>query len=718
MAQIDNGKFRLAYPVSPIYQEMKSFLDLESPTRSSFSLSNSEFVHTGHNDSSFLLLDSVPGAAAIMDANAPSTFEKSESIASSTSARNSSHAARLGSSNSLATLPLSVSTVTTCATSHSSMRSRKQHDTLSNANQPFCRVRAPSCTDSSDVIEQAHINDPQNHKQAGLRPVDNYGVENALTPLQLQPECRSPNQHGRPIPASKPLQRSAHRRPLSSDGQSQPLALTRDEFEALPPTIQRKYFSTLERLRIIRSQDHPGKDNSGSQILGSVCSALTCNEEDKRPTLRLGFGDDELENAPHRRSQGPALRIYAKPGNWLRRNCHASCDQLRGSRPRQSVILDATEESILRIKRQPHFDSLPGRLTSTKPKPDVMVSLTADAKTMGPDLKSTADSMYESLRCLEDDEDLDLTLCLNKHQFDLRSEDVTAQKHRPSFRRHLSMSKLPFSSRAPSTSSRPTTKDTTTSPPLTGSPHASMPGSPVHSHVRRRSRALSLMSPNKQSAPEASLSIDPAAAHYQDPDARMKLRVYLASPHKFDEAVEFGFPSIEEVQSNARCPGRPNAVLQYEQPTSAADKLSRTPEDDSSSIYSDEVSSAEPDSPKTPEVMEKSVAVKPVRLSQEKDLIANKIDYAQAPAAYREMTLRMTLTRPDLRANEDQIYGWQKVPNNGRKSLAREESLSPVSATGNSKESIERHLATLEHEHLLANDNGVMKRLWNRVRRS
>ena len=25
----------------------------------------------------------------------------------------------------------------------------------------------------------------------------------------------------------------------------------------------------------------------------------------------------------------------------------------------------------------------------------------------------------------------------------------------------------------------------------------------------------------------------------------------------------------------------------------------------------------------------------------------------------REMTLRMTLTRPDLRADEDQLYGWQ-----------------------------------------------------------
>ena len=37
--------------------------------------------------------------------------------------------------------------------------------------------------------------------------------------------------------------------------------------------------------------------------------------------------------------------------------------------------------------------------------------------------------------------------------------------------------------------------------------------------------------------------IDPEAKHYQDPEARMKLRLYLASPQKFDEAIEFGFPA-------------------------------------------------------------------------------------------------------------------------------------------------------------------------------
>jgi hypothetical protein len=39
--------------------------------------------------------------------------------------------------------------------------------------------------------------------------------------------------------------------------------------------------------------------------------------------------------------------------------------------------------------------------------------------------------------------------------------------------------------------------------------------------------------------------VDPEAAHYQDPEARKKLRTYL-SPQKFDEAIQFGFSATPE----------------------------------------------------------------------------------------------------------------------------------------------------------------------------
>ncbi|KAJ3493944.1 hypothetical protein NLG97_g4403 [Lecanicillium saksenae] len=80
------------------------------------------------------------------------------------------------------------------------------------------------------------------------------------------------------------------------------------------------------------------------------------------------------------------------------------------------------------------------------------------------------------------------------------------------------------------------------------------------------------------------------------------------------------------------------------------------------------------------------------------------------------MTLRMTLTRPDLRANEDQIYGWQKTrptTSDGPRSP-----LGPKTEDDLKKDSIERQLAAIDQENLLYPEQSSMKRFWNRVRRS
>ncbi|PHH93283.1 hypothetical protein CDD83_8794 [Cordyceps sp. RAO-2017] len=319
------------------------------------------------------------------------------------------------------------------------------------------------------------------------------------------------------------------------------------------------------------------------------------------------------------------------------------------------------------------------------------------------DLDKTAESIYDSFRWLEEDDELDLRLFLDDYHLNLREEVLAPSKsqgQRPSFRRHLSISKLPFGGRVSGTFTRPATK---------GDASPRSPTSPVLSssgHVRRRSRALSLMTPSKQPMTDVSTMMDPAASHYQDPDARMKLRVYLASPHKFDEAIEFGFPSIEEVQSLEHL-GHSREGSDQEAP-----RLQTFLEDDASSVYS-EPSAAEPESPRTPEAADKTLPVRPARVSQETGP-GPKADYAQAPASSREMTLRMTLTRPDLRSHEEQMYGWQKVPA-GRRSQTRDEAPSPMSLSR--KESIERQFAAMDQEEL-ANDNGVVKRFWHRVRRT
>lgn len=320
-----------------------------------------------------------------------------------------------------------------------------------------------------------------------------------------------------------------------------------------------------------------------------------------------------------------------------------------------------------------------------------------------PDLSG---SIYDSFRWLETDDKLDLRLFLDDYHLNLRDEVLAPTKsrtRRPSFRRHMSISKLPFGSRGSGTFSRPSTKDEL-SPTSPSSPVFGNPG-----HVRRRSRALSLMAP-RQSLPDVATTtttIDTAASHYQDPEARMKLRVYLASPHKFDEAIEFGFPSIEEVQSQE--------ARRQEQPSKRHDppRPHTFLQDDASSIYSEE-SATEPDSPKTPGAPDKPLPVRPVRISQDTGSASGtKLDYGNAPtSSSREMTLRMTLTRHDLRSSEDHMYGWQKSVAGGKSHTRDDAPLSPLPMAA-----IEQQLAALDAEDV-ADDGGVVRRFWNRVRRT
>ena len=82
--------------------------------------------------------------------------------------------------------------------------------------------------------------------------------------------------------------------------------------------------------------------------------------------------------------------------------------------------------------------------------------------------------------------------------------------------------------------------------------------------------------------------------------------------------------------------------------------------------------------------------------------------YTHAMAGSREMTLRMTLTRPDLRADEKSIYGWQNASKLPKDPLAVQEM-------------DERHMRGPfggldgwgpDEEK----DNGVVKRLWKKVK--
>lgn len=312
------------------------------------------------------------------------------------------------------------------------------------------------------------------------------------------------------------------------------------------------------------------------------------------------------------------------------------------------------------------------------------------------DLQGEIDSFKQSFPWLEDNGDLDLRLGLEDYQRNLREENSQASrgqlKKPASFRHNLSISRL--SLHRPSQSySRPATRDTNLT---TATYQRSNP--PSAGHNRKNSRTLSLISGNRQKMAENN-AFDATAAHYQDPEARMKLRVYLASPQKFDEALEFGFPSLDETSDQSD-----QCSSQFRPLEIHLDKELSMDDDDKASTYSDHSTATDLDSPKTPTLMEKPTVVPG--------------DYSLLPRASREMTLRMTLTRPDLRAEDEKIYGWQQGAV-VQKSHLRSDSWTPSIHVREltPKESIEKQLATLDEENFGAHDEGVVRRFWKRVRR-
>ena len=251
--------------------------------------------------------------------------------------------------------------------------------------------------------------------------------------------------------------------------------------------------------------------------------------------------------------------------------------------------------------------------------------------------------MLADFRWLEEDSELDLRLDDYHTAVKETSQPNAIPQRRPSFRRHLSLSSLPFR-RSASLSSPPQSSPTANVP-------SSVPPSP---------RPLStFFSPSNHRAQLSTSSIDPKASHYQDPAARLKLRVYLASPQKFDEAIEFGFPSSQEQLRYARSKNGPRL-------TQESGRTFYTDETPSLSVDGDDDREADreeddPD-PHTPEDVtfrrklplrkdssDRRMTITPRVLREPHE------PYAHASAANREMTLHLTLTRPDLRAADETV---------------------------------------------------------------
>lgn len=231
---------------------------------------------------------------------------------------------------------------------------------------------------------------------------------------------------------------------------------------------------------------------------------------------------------------------------------------------------------------------------------------------------------------------------------------LTSQPSRASFRRTLSLTNIPL-------------RSSTSSAPLAPEPYSARGAAPWH----QRSHSQSLSGRRSSHTPQAPV-YDPEATHYRDAETRKKLQ-FLASPQKFDEAVEFGFPStsgddtmapryqLPPISTDARNFSRDMQTFLKDDRMSFLDD-----NEDNKGLDSDDESVADFESPVTPS----SVGLSFRYHRKQSSNFSSSMDSNGVPLIHpvtgrlnREMTLRMTLTRPDLRADEEQLYGWQGQKN-------------------------------------------------------
>lgn len=312
---------------------------------------------------------------------------------------------------------------------------------------------------------------------------------------------------------------------------------------------------------------------------------------------------------------------------------------------REVVILDASDQALYRLGRQPNTST--GALRTDTTFQTGQKHNKSDLSDTGaePSIDSAVDmdeSFYDSFRWLDEEDDLDLALDDYHHAVTETTLTSFGSRQSPSFRRTLSLTSL---------------KPRQNSFSLDRPQSSHLNAAPVVSGLGTRP-LISLLAPRHHRSASVS-SIEPSAKHYQDPEARLKLRVYLASPQKFDEAIEFGFPSLESTAfAHPILPAASSRRIE-ETERSFLDDDASSPHEDEEDRYGDG-SSTNTDSPRTPQdaIFQSRRPSKQSSLDRSgiarPHILRHSLDpYAQSAPGGREMTLHMTLTRPDLRTDTE-----------------------------------------------------------------
>ncbi|OJJ43690.1 hypothetical protein ASPZODRAFT_913555 [Penicilliopsis zonata CBS 506.65] len=472
-----------------------------------------------------------------------------------------------------------------------------------------------------------------------------------------------------------------------------------EEFEALPPALRRKCFSNVERFRMRLAQhDHSHDLDQPSALAGLHLPPF--RTASSPPLSRRGLV--HRRPASSSSSSASSSRLPRSPGSlqlaYLADQVDSQCfhslppkiQQKHFSREEQlryrqalcrSVILDAADEALYRLDQERltrlSLDSASSSSSSSSSLSNLSLSSYSSSHastTTGssPPYSSidmaAADfsSVQDSFRWLDEDGDLDLSLDdYHAHVAAAAAAAVTpaSRMMKPSFRRTLSFNSIhPHHLRS--------NKQATITPKLPASSHsATVPSVLAHPPTKRRSVSRPSSSQqqrlsfhhHQQHSPRASTSsIDPAAQYYQDPEARLKLRVYLASPQKFDEALEFGFPALDAVK-DSRHPGKPSkraskdALRPRRASVFAGTFFDDDADGDSLSLFGDQRDAeSRRQSGALRESQWWSPAGTPTTYTDSRPqswlpVSSPKQNPSPLWPMNREMTLKMTLTRPDLR---------------------------------------------------------------------
>ena len=388
---------------------------------------------------------------------------------------------------------------------------------------------------------------------------------------------------------------------------------------------------------------------------------------------------------------------------------------------KEDVILDAADEKFYKLGEKINR-SLPS-LSSCYTGPSSAASFDLDdySSVYTGDAMEAQDSVFDSFAWL--DTDLDLSLDdYHVHLAQVVDPKAYPIKEEPVLRKRKSFSSsfLSKEARSASFTSRKSVEGwgagwapTSPVPPVprvSSSYQTARPRATSMSSSRPKREPTAPITPEKwgsawaptptvQPSVEGTVSaIDPEATHYLNPEARLKLKLYLASPSKFDEALEFGFPTLKSPTSgrpsfSSRRPStstartvhhKPANIKTYKNsPTFLDDGTTTTGSVDpsvnqevrldlssdlsrsSTPMACDRISSLETTiGPSMDSFEPSSLSTSHAQAQNELQSHARQLDrepYGRAWPA-REMTLRMTLTRPDLRADESVLYPAQPDP--------------------------------------------------------